>query len=52
MFVCRNDESVEGGVTVLLDLHPILEELRTKHPQHFATLTRVPATFMDCHHDG
>ena len=45
----RNDDIVEGGVTVVLDSHPVLEEMREKHPQHFATLTRVHATFVDYH---
>ena len=41
----RNDDCVEGGESVLLDLLPVVEEMRRKFPQHFTTLTRVPATF-------
>ena len=48
---CRNDECVGGGVSILLDSYPVLEQLRSDHPQHFATLTRVPATFQKCHFD-
>ena len=45
----RNDDSIEGGLSMVLDSRPILEELKAEHPQHFATLTRVPATFMAIH---
>ena len=46
-FSCyRNDACVEGGESVLLDAFAVVEEMRVKHPQHFATLTRVPATFV------
>ena len=41
--VGRND--VEGGRSSLLDVFPVINELRTKFPQHFTTLTEVPATF-------
>ena len=41
-----------GGLGVVLDSHILLEELRTKHPEHFATLTRVKATFFDYHEEG
>ena len=41
----RNDACVEGGESVLLDAFAVVEEMRKKHPQHFATLTRVPTTF-------
>jgi len=34
---------------VLLDAFAVAEEMREKHPQHFATLTRVPATFEKAH---
>ena len=39
----RND--VEGGTSIMLDIVPVISELRTKFPHHFATLTEVPATF-------
>ena len=42
---CRNDACVEGGESMLLDAFAVVEEMREKHPQHFATLARVPATF-------
>ena len=29
----------------MLDIVPVISELRTKFPHHFATLTEVPATF-------
>ena len=49
MYVCmgynyRNDECVEGGESILLDLYSVVQELRETHPEHFDTLTRVPAT--------
>ena len=46
---CRNDACVEGGESVLLDAFAVVEEMRKKHPQHFATLTRVPTTFQRIH---
>ncbi len=30
---------------MLLDMLPVVEDLRRKWPEHFHTLTRVPATF-------
>ena len=48
----RNDHCVEGGVTILLDSHPICEELKIKHPQHYATLIRIPATFISSGNSG
>ena len=45
----RNDACVEGGESVLLDAFAVVEEMRKKHPQHFATLTRVPTTFQRIH---
>ena len=30
---------------MLLDAFAVVEEMRKKHPQHFATLTKVPTTF-------
>ena len=46
---CRNDACVEGGESVLLDAFAVVEEMRKKHPQHFATLARVPTTFQRIH---
>ena len=43
----RYDECVEGGESILLDSLPLLEQLREDCPKHFATLTRVPATFQN-----
>ena len=34
---------------MLLDAFAVVEEMRVKHPQYFATLTRVPATFEKAH---
>ena len=34
---------------MLLDAFAVVEEMRVKHPQHFATLARVPATFEKTH---
>ena len=42
-FFGRND--VEGGVSITQDIVPVISELRTNYPQHFSTLTEVPATF-------
>ena len=42
----RNDDCVEGGLSMVLDSFPVLEELRTKHPEYFATLTKVEANFL------
>ena len=30
---------------MVLDSFAVAEEMREKHPQHFATLTRIPITF-------
>ena len=43
VFFGRND--VEGGVSIMQDVVPVISELRTNYPQHFSTLTEVPATF-------
>ena len=48
-FFSRNDDCVEGGESVLLDILPVVEDMRRKFPQHFTTLTRVPATFERIH---
>lgn len=39
-WMCWGDESA------LLDAIAVVEEMREKYPYHFATLTRVPATFV------
>ena len=36
---------------MLLDMLPVVEELREKFPEHFQTLVRVPATFQKIHYD-
>ena len=36
---------MEGGKSTIVDAVPVINELRTKFPQHFTTLTEVPATF-------
>ncbi len=35
----------------MLDMFPVVEELRKKWPEHFNTLTRVPATFQKVHYE-
>jgi len=46
LYCCpRFDECVEGGESGLLDMLPVMEQLRTDQPQHFSTMARVPATF-------
>ena len=48
--LCRYDEEVVGGESLLLDSYPVLEEMRTQHPKEFDTLTRIPAKFQQiCH---
>jgi hypothetical protein len=42
----RNDECVEGGLSIVLDSIPVLEELRAKRPEYFVTLTKVEINFM------
>lgn len=51
LFYISFDDSVDGGETVLLDLFPVLEELRERFPKLFQTLAEVPATFQKIHHD-
>ena len=50
-FRYRNDDCVEGGESVLLDMFAVAEELRVRHPHHFETLTHVAATFQKVHYD-
>lgn len=50
-YIHRFDPCVNGGECILLDAYPVLEELRQKHPEHFATLARVPATFQKIHYE-
>ena len=40
---------VLGGESIFLDGFCIAEEFREKFPNHFETLTRVPATFQKFH---
>ena len=49
--LCRNDEEVVGGESLLLDSYPVLEEMRIQHPEEFDTLTRIPATFQQIYHN-
>ena len=35
----------------MLDMFFVVEQLRSEHPDHFQTLTRVPATFQKIHYD-
>ena len=51
VILSRNDSSIEGGESIMLDIFPVVEELRAKHPKHFEVLTRIPATFQRIHYD-
>ena len=50
VLVTRNDNSIIGGESLLLDTYPVLEELRNNYPEQFHILTRVPATFQKIHY--
>jgi len=50
VLVIRNDDSIIGGESLLLDSYPIVEELRKNYPEQFNTLTRIPATFQKIHY--
>ena len=43
------DGGVEGGETTLIDAFAVAEQLRREEPEAFATLARVPATFVKDH---
>ena len=43
------DKGVQGGESVFYDTFLLAELLREQSPRHFATLCRVPATFMKDH---
>lgn len=45
IFNSRNDDIVKGGENIIVDAFPTVEDFRTKHPQHFHTLTTIPGTF-------
>ena len=45
------DEGVVGGDSIFYDTFVLAEILRDRHPEHFDTLCRVPATFMKDHLD-
>ncbi|CAK4073507.1 unnamed protein product [Aphanomyces euteiches] len=45
----RYDPSVQGGNSTFRDTFEAAETLRTRFPEHFKTLTRVPATFKKFH---
>ena len=47
----RFDECVTGGESVFVDAWHVAEMLRATYPEHFHTLTRVPATFQKIHFD-
>eukprot|EP00040_Diaphanoeca_grandis_P016487 m.85064 g.85064 ORF g.85064 m.85064 type:complete len:476 (-) comp25827_c0_seq2:83-1510(-) len=42
---------VHGGESTLLDCAPLIEKFRADHPQHFATLCRIPTRFQKVHFD-
>lgn len=43
------DPQVEGGESTFLDSFHVAEELRTRHPDDFESLVRIPATFQKIH---
>mmetsp|Transcript_17189 Transcript_17189/g.40457 ORF Transcript_17189/g.40457 Transcript_17189/m.40457 type:complete len:472 (-) Transcript_17189:44-1459(-) len=47
----RFDPSIEGGATTFMDYVAVLEELRAVHPDAFAVLSRVAATFQKVHYE-
>ena len=49
--ICRFDECVEGGESIIVDTYPVLQELRQKHPKQFEVLTRVPYITHRQHND-
>ena len=51
LLTIRNDDCVTGGETIVVDALAVAEKLRATHPHHFATLTRVPATFQRIHYE-
>ena len=46
---CRFDPQVEGGESIFLDSFHVAEELRTRYPEDFESLVRIPATFHKIH---
>jgi hypothetical protein len=46
----RFDAEVVGGESTFLDGIMLAEEFRKRHPQHFETFLRVPATFQKIHY--
>jgi len=47
----RFDDCVTGGESLFVDAWHVAEKLRATSPDHFSTLTRVPATFQNIHFD-
>ena len=47
----RFDDVVRGGESTLLDLVALMDVFRHRHPEHFATLCRVPVRFEKVHFD-
>lgn len=45
----RYDPSVKGGESTFVDVFAVADEFRRIYPEHFATFTRVPATFKKHH---
>lgn len=43
------DPQVEGGESTFLDSFHVAEEMRTRHPEDFESLVRIPATFQKIH---
>jgi len=47
----RFDDCVKGGESMFVDAWHVAEMLRATYPDHFNTLTRIPATFQKIHFD-
>eukprot|EP00747_Dinoflagellata_sp_TGD_P079137 gnl/TRDRNA2_/TRDRNA2_160390_c0_seq1.p1 gnl/TRDRNA2_/TRDRNA2_160390_c0~~gnl/TRDRNA2_/TRDRNA2_160390_c0_seq1.p1 ORF type:complete len:496 (+),score=84.64 gnl/TRDRNA2_/TRDRNA2_160390_c0_seq1:50-1537(+) len=43
------DETIQGGESTFMDTFAVAEAFRVREPTHFATLCRIPATFMKDH---
>ena len=50
-YVCRFDDCVEGGESIVVDTYPVIKQLRSEYPKHFDVLTRVPYTTHRTHDD-
>ena len=46
----RNDASVKGGESVLIDMWAVVEQFRKEYPKHFNTLSTVRITCQRIHY--